>query len=54
MREASEGRPDPVETVLREGGPLCVRSELPGYLKRLCEAGRGDWAKRLRQQDGVD
>ena len=34
-------------TVLSECGPLHTRGQLPKYLKRLREPGRGEWADRL-------
>ncbi|HEV2294026.1 MAG TPA: sulfatase [Tepidisphaeraceae bacterium] len=38
---------DPMRTVLAEGGPLHARGQLPEYLKRLHETGRGEFAARL-------
>ena len=38
---------DPMWTVLREGGPLHTRGQLPAYLERLRASGRGGWADRL-------
>jgi hypothetical protein len=38
---------DPMQTVLAEGGAFHTRGQLPGYLKRLRETGREEWAKRL-------
>jgi hypothetical protein len=38
---------DPLETVLREGGPPHVRQWMPRYLDRLRETGRGHWADLL-------
>lgn len=46
MRTATHPQ-DPMWTVLREGGPLHTRGMLPGYLKRLRETGRAEWAGRL-------
>lgn len=46
MRTASHAT-DPMWTVLREGGPLHTREQLPDYLKRLRETGRGGWADIL-------
>lgn len=40
---------DPMWTVLAEGGPVHTRGELPAYLARLKETGRGVWAKRLAE-----
>lgn len=38
---------DPLWTVIREGGPLHTRGQLPRYLQRLRETGRADYADRL-------
>lgn len=38
---------DPLQTVLREGGPLHTRGQLPAYLKRLRATGREQWAAIL-------
>jgi arylsulfatase A-like enzyme len=38
---------DPMWTVLREGGPLHTRGNLPNYLKRLRDTGRASWAEQL-------
>jgi len=46
MRTASQPV-DPMETVLREGGPLHTRGHLPRYLERLRNTGRTQWADRL-------
>lgn len=46
MRNATHDH-DPMWTVLREGGPLHTRGQLPRYLQRLRETGRADWADRL-------
>jgi arylsulfatase A-like enzyme len=46
MRTSSDGV-DPLQTVLREGGPWHVRGQLPAYLKRLTETGRAAHAARL-------
>jgi arylsulfatase A-like enzyme len=46
LRTASHGQ-DPLWTVMREGGPLHTRGELPKYLQRLRDTGRGQWADRL-------
>ena len=37
---------DPMQTVLREGGPLHTRKTLPAYLRRLRETGREHHAER--------
>ncbi|GAB4453880.1 MAG: sulfatase [Armatimonadaceae bacterium] len=38
---------DPMRVVLNEGGPLHTRGELPAYLQRLRETGRGEGADKL-------
>ncbi len=38
---------DPMEIVLAEGGPYHTRRHLPGYLNRLRDTGRSDWADVL-------
>jgi choline-sulfatase len=38
---------DPLQTVLREGGPSHTRGKLPAYLERLRATGRVEWAERL-------
>ncbi len=51
IRSAARGR-DPLENVLREGGPYHVRGELPRYLERLRATGRGDQATLLEARYG--
>lgn len=46
MRTATQGQ-DPMWTVMQEGGPEHTRGQLPRYLERLRETGRGEWAERL-------
>ncbi len=46
LRTASHGQ-DPLWTVMHEGGPLHTRGELPKYLQRLRDTGRGQCADRL-------
>lgn len=41
---------DPLETVLREGGPAHVRGQLQAYLARLRSTGRAELADRLEQR----
>ncbi|MDX1563959.1 MAG: sulfatase [Phycisphaeraceae bacterium] len=53
MMQTAEGRPDPMETVIEEGGPLHAQIDLSAYLKRLRETGRAAWADRLAAQYGV-
>ncbi len=47
---------DPMRTVLREGGPFHTRGELPAYVQRLRETGRGHHADLLaaRHPDELD
>lgn len=49
MKTAVHGQ-DPFWTVLKEGGPYHTRGELPGYLERLRETGRGRWAELLEKR----
>ena len=44
--------PDPMDEVLHEGGPFHIRNELAGYLLRLRETGRADFAERLIDTHG--
>lgn len=46
MRTATHPQ-DPMWTVLREGGPLHTRGQLPKYLERLRATDRAAWADRL-------
>ena len=46
MRRTNNGR-DPLETVIREGGPWHVRGHLDRYVNRLRDTGRAEWADRL-------
>jgi hypothetical protein len=41
------GAVDPLDTVVREGGPFHVRGRLPAYLARLRATGRAAHAERL-------
>jgi arylsulfatase A-like enzyme len=50
MMRASTSGIDPMETVLAEGGAFHTRGQLPKYLARLRETGRGVWADRLTKQ----
>ena len=45
---------DPMDVVLREGGPLHVRGHLPAYLERLRATGRGEWADVLEARHPSD
>ena len=47
MMLTSDHDTDPMMTVLREGGPLHTRGELPAYLGRLRATGRAHHAERL-------
>jgi arylsulfatase A-like enzyme len=47
MMALSETDVDPLQTVMREGGPYHCRGELPAYLDRLRATGRGQHADRL-------
>ncbi len=48
---AARGR-DPLENVIREGGPYHVRGQLPAYLARLRATGRSELADRLAANYG--
>jgi len=41
---------DPMQTVLREGGPFHGRGKLDSYCQRLEKTGRGEGATALRQR----
>ncbi len=43
---------DPLETTIREGGPLHVRGALGEYSERLRRTGRSHWADALEAGDG--
>lgn len=43
---------DPMQTVLRQGGPFHVRGELERYARRLRETGRGEHAAALEGRHG--
>jgi arylsulfatase A-like enzyme len=45
---------DPLETVLREGGPYHVRGQLPAYLARLRATGRASCAERLARRHAAE
>jgi choline-sulfatase len=53
MRSSSQAT-DPMQTVLREGGPWHVRGQLPAYLERLRNTGRGHWADQLQEKYADD
>jgi choline-sulfatase len=48
------GGVDPLETVLREGGPYHVRGQLRAYVERLRATGRAAWAERLERKHAAD
>jgi hypothetical protein len=54
MLAASATGVDPLETVIREGGPFHVRGQLPTYLARLHATGRSAWAERLAQRHAAE
>jgi len=43
----SDHSEDPMQTVLREGGPYHTKNKLEMYCKRLCETGRKEAAEHL-------
>jgi hypothetical protein len=47
MARTSPNGLDPMQTVLREGGPFHTRGELPRYLERLRATGRAHHAETL-------
>jgi arylsulfatase A-like enzyme len=49
MRSSTIGF-DPMWTVVREGGALHTRDQLPAYLKRLRQTGRAQWADGLARR----
>ena len=53
MPLAARGR-DPLENVIKEGGPYHVRGQLPDYLKRLRETGRSSSAKLLEKKYALE
>ena len=50
MMALSETDVDPLQTVMREGGPYHCRGELPAYLERLRATGRADKADALAKK----
>ena len=50
MMRAATTPIDPMWTVMREGGPLHTRGNLPDYLKRLRATGRETWASALMEE----
>jgi arylsulfatase A-like enzyme len=53
MRTATHAQ-DPMWTVLREGGPLHTRGQLPRYLERLRATGREAWAEWLAARHSTE
>ncbi len=49
---ASSPHPDPLDTVLSEGGSLHAREAGRAYLQRLADTGRGEIADRLTRKHG--
>jgi len=47
MMMTSDHSEDPMQTVLREGGPYHAKNKLEMYCKRLCETGRKEAAEHL-------
>ena len=50
MMEKSPYKIDPMETVLKEGGPFHTRGQLKTYLKRLIKTGREDMVKKIQDR----
>ena len=46
--------PDPLDEVMKEGGPFHVRGKLGAYLKRLRSTGREQWANLLAGKHSID
>jgi choline-sulfatase len=53
MPLAARGR-DPLENVIKEGGPYHVRGQLPDYLKRLRATGRSNSAELLEKKYALE
>jgi arylsulfatase A-like enzyme len=52
--EMLENQPDiedPMETVLREGGPFHTRGQMKGYLRRLKKSGREEMVKTIQNRN---
>lgn len=47
---ARSSGPDPIDTLLDEGGPWHVRGHLGAYLDRLRATDRGAWAEWLESR----
>ena len=54
MMRTSTSNVDPLMTVMREGGPLHTRGNLPGYLAHLRATGRAQHAERLARLHPAD
>jgi arylsulfatase A-like enzyme len=52
MMESSTTHIDPLDTVLKEGGPYHTRGFLESYCKRLIETNRSHYAKLLKKYKG--
>ena len=50
MMAISDSQVDPMQTVLKEGGPFHCRGKLDSYCERLEETGRADGAQALRKR----
>ena len=50
MMETSDSAADPMWTVMQEGGPFHVRSNLAGYCERLRATGRAHHADALERR----
>jgi choline-sulfatase len=48
--ERSFAAEDPIQTILREGGPFHTRGHLDAYVERLRETGRAHWIDRVRER----
>ncbi len=44
---------DPLDTIVREGGPYHVRGHLGSYVQRLRDTGRGHWANVVLARQGA-
>ena len=50
---ATASGPDPIETILAEGGPWHFRGLEKDYWQRLRDTGRGQWAQVLAERHGL-
>ncbi|MGA0334446.1 MAG: sulfatase, partial [Kiritimatiellia bacterium] len=51
--QSSQVPQDPKDTVMKEGGPLHARGDIPAYLQRLRETGRGEIADRFETRSAA-